>query len=148
MPVEVHVVTPEREVWSGDAEMLIARGVDGELGILQGHAPLLVQLAIGPLRIQRTGGEWMGAVVDGGFLHVSSEGGATRADVLATQAQLADEIDPAAARQRLEQLQGRAGDEDDETVQAEIAKATARLNLVGSVRGPTNSIEPQRVPRR
>jgi F-type H+-transporting ATPase subunit epsilon len=130
MPVEVHLVTPEREVWTGDAEMLIARGIDGELGILQGHAPLLVQLAIGPLRIQQAGGEWLTAVVDGGFLHVSSEGGTTRADVLATETQLADEIDTATARQRLEELQARTGGEDDEAVQTEIAKATARLNLV------------------
>ena len=50
--VEVHVVTPEREVWAGQAETVIARGVDGEVGILTGHAPMMVQLAIGPLRIQ------------------------------------------------------------------------------------------------
>ena len=45
MTVEVHIVTPVREVWTGDVQQLIARGVDGEVGILGGHAPLLVQLA-------------------------------------------------------------------------------------------------------
>ena len=57
MPVEVHIVTPVREVWTGEVQELIARGVDGEVGILGGHAPLLVQLAIGPLRMLSDGGE-------------------------------------------------------------------------------------------
>ena len=43
MPVDLHVVTPQREVWAGDAEMVIARGVDGEVGILGGHAPLVLE---------------------------------------------------------------------------------------------------------
>ena len=57
---------------------MIAHGIDGDVGILTGHAPLLAQLAIGPLQIQREDGEWVKAVVDGGFLHVSTEEGATR----------------------------------------------------------------------
>ena len=127
MTVEVHIVTPERQVWSGEVQMLIARGVDGEVGILGGHAPLLVQLAIGPLRLQRDDGSWQAAVVDGGFLHVTSEGGNTRADVLARQAELAEEIDVEAARRTLEELQ----EGDDAAAQAEIARATARVNQSG-----------------
>jgi F-type H+-transporting ATPase subunit epsilon len=132
VPVEVHVVTPEREVWSGTAEMLIARGVDGELGILGGHAPMMVQLAIGPLRIHPEGdaSDEVRAVVDGGFMHVTSEGGETRVDVLANGAALEDEIDVETARRRLEKL-GTASDAEDETVQTEIAKAEARINLAG-----------------
>jgi F-type H+-transporting ATPase subunit epsilon len=128
VPLEVHVVTPEREVWSGTAEMLIARGVDGEVGILGGHAPMMVQLAVGPLRVQPEGGssEEIRAVVDGGFLHVTSEGGQTRADVLATGAALEDEIDVGAARQRLEEL-GSVEDSDERT--AAIARAQARIDL-------------------
>jgi F-type H+-transporting ATPase subunit epsilon len=128
VPLEVHVVTPEREVWSGSAEMLIARGVDGEVGILGGHAPMMVQLAIGQLRVQPEGGssEEIRAVVDGGFLHVTSEGGQTRADVLATGAALEDEIDVGAARQRLEEL-GSVEDSDERT--AAIARAQARIDL-------------------
>ena len=130
MTVEVHVVTPEREVWAGDADQLIARGVDGEVGILGGHTPLLVQLAIGPLRMLRSDGE-MRAVIDGGFLHVSSHEGVTRADVLATQAELADEIDLEAARRRLEEWENRAVENDDDMAKAEVAKALARINLAG-----------------
>jgi F-type H+-transporting ATPase subunit epsilon len=126
--LEVHVVTPEREVWAGDATEVIAHGVDGDVGILTGHAPLLAQLAIGPLQIQRGDGDWVKAVVDGGFLHVSTEEGATRVDVLATNAQLESEIDAAAVRTRLEELRA-SSDADDAS--DEIARAEARLALIG-----------------
>jgi len=94
--VEVHVVTPDREVWTGTASMVIARGIDGMVGILSGHIPLLIQLASAPLRIQREGG---GSEVvfglDGGFLHVSSAEEGTRVDVMATSAGSADDVAPA-----------------------------------------------------
>ena len=45
--LEVHLVTPEREVWAGEADFVTARGVDGDLGVLPGHAPLLAALADG-----------------------------------------------------------------------------------------------------
>ena len=130
MTLEVHVVTPEREVWSGEVTELIARGVDGEVGILSGHAPLLVQLAIGPLRMLTDAGETR-AVVDGGFLHVSSHDGVTRADVLASYAELAEEIDVDAARRSLEDAQNRADQTDDDVAKGEIAKAMARISLAG-----------------
>jgi F-type H+-transporting ATPase subunit epsilon len=130
VPLEVHIVTPEREVWSGEVQELIARGVDGEVGILAGHAPLLVQLAIGPLRMLQDAGETK-AVVDGGFLHVSSHEGMTRADVLASHAELADEIDLMAARRRLEEWENRSAEDNNGLAKGEIAKATARIKLVG-----------------
>jgi len=128
--VEVHIVTPEREVWTGGVQELIARGVDGEVGILGGHAPLLVQLAIGPLRMLGDGSETR-AVVDGGFLHVSTHEGVTRADVLAAHAELEQEIDVDAARARLAELEGRSIEDDDEVAKGEIAKAAARIKLAG-----------------
>jgi F-type H+-transporting ATPase subunit epsilon len=134
MPVEVHVVTPEREIWAGEAEMIVARGVDGEVGILGGHAPLLIQLAIGPLRIFRQGGDPEVLVVDGGFLHVSTEGGETRADVLATSGESATEIDLQAARSRKEQAEAGLQATDEAEVaaaEAELRKANARIAIAG-----------------
>jgi F-type H+-transporting ATPase subunit epsilon len=134
VPLEVHLVTPEREVWTGAAEMLIARGIEGEVGILGGHAPMLVRLAIGPLRIHREGGELLAAVVDGGFLHVGTHEGVTRADVLASQAELAAEIDVDEVRRVLAELEGRRPELDEaelEALKREIQKAEARLKLVG-----------------
>jgi F-type H+-transporting ATPase subunit epsilon len=134
MPLEVHVVTPEREVWTGQAEMLIARGVEGELGILAGHQPMLVQLAIGPLRIHLEGGELLAAVVDGGFLHVGTHEGITRADVLASQAELAAEIDVDEARRVLAEMEGRSAELEEaelEALKREVQKAQVRVKLAG-----------------
>jgi F-type H+-transporting ATPase subunit epsilon len=137
MPLEVHIVTPEREVWTGAVEMLIARGVEGELGILSGHAPMLVQLAIGPLKVNLEDGTSFRAVVDGGFLHVGTHEGLTRADVLAASAELADEVDVEGARARAAELtdrlaQGRDTEQAEtevEGVRSELLKAQARINL-------------------
>jgi F-type H+-transporting ATPase subunit epsilon len=123
--VDVHVVTPQREVWAGAAQMVIARGVAGEVGILGGHAPLLIQLAVGPLRIQQEDGKELRAVVDGGFMHVTSGEEGTRVDVMATQAELESEIDFDAAARAQQELQGR----DDDESQDALERAAARLAL-------------------
>jgi F-type H+-transporting ATPase subunit epsilon len=142
VPVDVHLVTPEREVWAGEAETVIARGVDGEVGILAGHAPMMVQLAIGPLRIHSEDGGEVAAVIDGGFMHVTSGGGAgdddhgTRVDVLAAHAELAGDIDVDAARARVTELEERLQNHDTQLAEADIAslrselkKALARIAL-------------------
>jgi F-type H+-transporting ATPase subunit epsilon len=127
--LEVHLVTPEREVWGGPAQMVIARGTDGTVGILSGHAPLLIRLAIGTLRIQDESGAWQEAVVDGGFMHVTSHEDATRVDVLATGAEMASEVDQQAAETRAAELQARLAEGDDAAVRTELAKALARTGL-------------------
>jgi F-type H+-transporting ATPase subunit epsilon len=130
MALEVHVVTPEREVWAGEATMVIARGVEGEIGILAGHAPLLIRLAIGALRIQHDGGEQY-AVVDGGFLHCTSLAETTRVDVLASSASLESEIDIERERQRASDMERRISVADDAQAHTELAKALARVHLRG-----------------
>jgi F-type H+-transporting ATPase subunit epsilon len=127
--LEVHLVTPEREVWSGPAQMVIARGTDGMVGILAGHAPLLIRLAIGALRVQDEAGGWRTAVVDGGFLHVTGHEDTTRVDVLATGAELDSEVDRQSAEARVAELQARLAEGDDATVRTELAKALARAGL-------------------
>ena len=86
--LEVHVVTPEQEVWTGEADMLIATAIDGEIGILPGHAPLLAALDVGRLSID-TGGGREEAAVDGGFLHVKDN----RVDVLAEHAEMGGDVE-------------------------------------------------------
>ncbi|MEA2554897.1 MAG: F-type H+-transporting ATPase subunit epsilon [Actinomycetota bacterium] len=128
MPVEVHIVTPEREVWAGEGTLLVARGVDGKVVILGEHMPMLVQLAVAPMKITRETGDDVVAIVDGGFLHVSTEDGVTRADVLASGAELVGDIDVDAARNRLEELRA-ADDGSDPEVKRAIDKAAARVAL-------------------
>jgi F-type H+-transporting ATPase subunit epsilon len=130
--LEVHVVSPERELWSGQATMVIARGTEGEVGILRGHAPILIRLAIGPLRVQHDGNEER-MVVDGGFMHVSTSEDVTRVDVLADGAALVSEIDVEAARRDREAAEERlARDRDDLVAQADLAQALARLSVTGA----------------
>lgn len=73
--LHVELVAVEEMIWSGEAESLIARTTEGELGVLPGHAPLLGQLAEpGRVRIKRAGGEEIAYEVDGGFLSVTESG--------------------------------------------------------------------------
>ena len=67
-----------------EADFVTARGVDGDLGVLPGHAPLLAALAVGPVFID-AGGSRTAVAVDGGFLHVAHAGDVTRVDILAEQ---------------------------------------------------------------
>ncbi len=131
MALDVHLVTPEREVWAGPAEMVVARGTDGMVGIMPGHAPLLIRLAIGILRIQVDGGRWEGAVVDGGFLHVTNTDEGTRVDILGTHAEMASEIDRRAAEVRADEARARLAQGEDVEARAELAKALARTGLAG-----------------
>lgn len=70
--LSVSVVSADREVWSGEATQLIARTVEGEIGILPGHEPLLAILARGEVRVTLPGGEKITAQADDGFLSVES----------------------------------------------------------------------------
>lgn len=73
--LHVELVAVEEKIWSGDAEMVVARTTEGELGVLPGHAPLLGQLAEpSQVRIKRGGGEQLTYEVTGGFLSVTGEG--------------------------------------------------------------------------
>ena len=129
MALDVHLVTPEREVWTGEATMVVARGVEGDVGVLQGHAPMLIALAIGPLFIHQ-GERVEGVAVDGGYLHVTSRGDGTRVDILAEHAELESEIDVAEAER------GRA-DAEQQVAQgnaasrADLARALARIRVKG-----------------
>jgi F-type H+-transporting ATPase subunit epsilon len=73
--LHVELVAVEEKVWSGEAEMVVARTTEGELGILFGHEPLLGQLAeSGQVRIKQSGGQELAYDVAGGFLSVSGTG--------------------------------------------------------------------------
>ena len=88
-PLHVELVAPDRTVWSGEAATVIARTIDGDIGILPGHAPLLGLLADGVVEIRSPEGEIWVAAVYGGFLSVAQD----RVSILAEYAELAHEID-------------------------------------------------------
>lgn len=73
MALQVELVAADRKVWSGEASMVVARTVDGEMGVLTGHAPVLAVLAAGEIRITPNGGGTVVATTDGGFLSVEHD---------------------------------------------------------------------------
>lgn len=75
MALHVELVAVEEKVWSGEADMVVARTTEGELGVLPGHAPLLGQLAEpSQVRVKLSGGDQVAYDVAGGFLSVTAEG--------------------------------------------------------------------------
>ena len=88
MAFEVSLVTPESVVFQGEAVLVVARGIDGELGIQTGHAPITVALADdGEVRIREPDGHEVRATVHGGFLEMSNN----VCTVLADSAELPEE---------------------------------------------------------
>jgi F-type H+-transporting ATPase subunit epsilon len=130
--MEIFLVTPERELWSGEATFVVARGVEGDVGILPGHTPMLIQLDISPLFIDPVGDERIAVAVDGGFLHVVSSEGDSRIDVLAEHAELSTEIDLDRARSQKEEAERRLAEHEDGAAEAELAKALTRIGLLQS----------------
>jgi F-type H+-transporting ATPase subunit epsilon len=132
--LEVRVVAPEREIYSGEGDMVVAKGTAGDVGILPNHAPMLIRLAIHPVRILEADRDKQVVLVDGGFLHVTpglGEEEPTRVDVLAEHAALPEEIDAAAVRARADELRRKAEQEGSAEAQAELAKALMRVEFGG-----------------
>ncbi len=127
--LHVEVVTAERELYSGEADMVSAPGSEGRLGILPRHAPLLAFLGPGELRIVLQGAEEP-LFVSGGFLEVSDN----NVTVLADSAEHAEEIDQARAeearRRAQESLADAQSQEDRAQLQAALERAVSRLRVV------------------
>ena len=136
MTLHVELVVPDREIWSGSARMVVAKTLEGDLGVLSSHPPVLGILAEGSVvRIldpettgdngQASGGGELIAAVSSGFFSVADD----RVSILATQAQLGGEIDVAEARQELASAlaEGQSGADDSPAVKY----ARARLRAAG-----------------
>lgn len=98
----LEIVTPERKVYEAEVNMIIARGAEGELGILPNHIPLITPLKIAPLEVKK-GNEREEIAVSGGFMEVRKD----KVVILAETAELPGEIDvdrARAAKERAERL--------------------------------------------
>ena len=121
----VELVAADRMVWSGEATFVIARTVEGDIGVLRGHAPVLSVLTEAIVEITAEDGHTVFAVADGGFLSVAND----RVSILSEHAELATEVDVDEARALLEDAKGghfRAGDETERR----IRMAEARIRVV------------------
>jgi F-type H+-transporting ATPase subunit epsilon len=120
VPLHLEIVTPERRAFEDDVDMVVCPGIEGELGVLPHHAPLLTTLGVGELRIRKGSSEESFAIA-GGFLQVRPD----RVVVMAETADLASEIDlEAAERARHEAEQAIS---EGFTEPADLARARAAL---------------------
>jgi len=127
---KLDIVTAERVVFSDDVDVIVAPGIEGQLGILPHHAPLMTMLQPGELLI-RKGGEEFSLAITGGFLEVRPD----RVVILADAAERADEIDIARAeeakRRAQERLSRRVPDVDAARTEAALRRALMRLEVAG-----------------
>ena len=134
MTLRVELVAPDGEVWSGRARMVIAKTLDGDLGVLTGHSPLLGILAEGSLvRIidpeegGGSAGQEMVAAVSSGFLAVADD----RVSILSREAQLGFQVDASAVQAELDVALEGAGPVAPEEEPTEVKYARARLRAAG-----------------
>ena len=123
----VELVSPDRLVWQGEADLVVVKTVEGEIGIMPNHSPVLAELAEGSvMRVIEGGQQKLIAAVHGGFISMSRN----EIQVLSEAAELGDEVDVAAARTALERAL--ATIDQDEDAAAEAARARAQLRAAGA----------------
>lgn len=127
MTIHCDIVSAEEEIYAGLVETLVATGMEGELGVGYGHAPLLTALVPGPVRVIAQNGEEHVFYVSGGFLEVQPG----VVSILADTAIRADDVDEAAAeearREAEQELSNQTGDFDYGRASAQLAEAAAQL---------------------
>jgi len=123
--IRLEIVTPERVIYSGEVDAVIAPGVDGQLGILPHHAPLMTMLQAGELRV-RKGEEETCIAVFGGFLEVRPD----RVIVLADAAEKAEEIDAARAEEAKRRAEQALANRKVSQADKARAEAVLRRSLV------------------
>ncbi|HEY6275639.1 MAG TPA: F0F1 ATP synthase subunit epsilon [Streptosporangiaceae bacterium] len=138
MTLRVEVVVPDGEIWSGRARMVIAKTLEGDLGVLTGHPPVIGILAEGSLvqildpedtaGAAESGGRMeVLAAVSSGFLSVADD----RVSVLGRQAQLGSQVDAVAVRAELDATLAAIGQVPADSEPAEVKYAQALLRAAG-----------------
>ena len=122
MTLHVALVVPDRELWSGDATMVIAKTTEGDIGILTGHSPVFGVLAEGSLVEIINDDTRVHAAGSGGFLSVADD----QVSVLAAQAQLSGEVNADETRRELDTALADAGSGAEEPADAKYARALLR----------------------
>lgn len=136
MAATVHcsIVSAEKEIFSGQVEMVVASGTIGELGFYPGHTPLLTGVKPGPIRLKLEGGEEEIFFASGGYIEVQQ----TSITVLADTALRADDLDEAAAQAAAnkaeQELADNRSDIDFGRVQADIQETAAMLRTIRKYR--------------
>ena len=133
MTLHVELLMPDRSLWSGEAGMVIAKTIDGDIGVLTGHSPVFGILSPGSLvRIQPEAGEdssgdEVRAAVRDGFLSVTDN----RVSILASVGELSGDVDVSTARSDLDAATAAAGTPAAAEESVEVRYARARLRATG-----------------
>lgn len=136
MSVHCDIVSAEGEIFSGLVEMLVASAVQGEIGILPNHAPLLTTIEPGLIKVVKQGGKEELMYVSGGFLEVQPDVVTVLADTITR----ADDIDLEAAEQAKEEARKEmfdsagTSDVDYDMAAARLAEAMAQLRVLSQLR--------------
>ena len=128
-PMQLEIITAERQVYSDEVDAVVAPGIEGQLGILPHHAPLMTALQPGELTIRKDGTEQF-LVVTGGFMEVLGD----KVTILADAAEQSDEIDEQRAQAAMESAQervrNRESDLELEGALSSLRRAEVRVNVV------------------
>ncbi|XKH50397.1 F0F1 ATP synthase subunit epsilon [Chryseomicrobium palamuruense] len=124
----VNIVTPDGPVYDGQVDMVIAKTVTGEVGILPGHIPMVAPLEIGAVKLKRDGKvEYV--AISGGFVEVRPQ----QVSVLTPSAELAESIDAARAKEALrraeERMQSKQDNVDFKRAELALQRAMNRINV-------------------
>ncbi len=130
MPFKLEIISPDRVVYSENADFIAVRGVEGELGILPGHTPLFTKLEPEVMTVHQGGKQEIVAVM-GGFLDVQPD----KVTILTDAAERASEIDAVRAKQAKERAEIQAAKVKDTTTEAALLRAIVRLRAVELVGG-------------
>jgi len=126
--LKLEIVTPEAKTYSEDVEMVTLPGVEGEMGILPQHVPLMTQIVPGEIIARKDGRDYFLAVGEG-FVEITGERVAIMTD-MAIRAENIDEAKAEEARQRAEaRLAERLDDEEAAMVSAALAHSLAQLKV-------------------
>ena len=132
--IQCDIVSAHEEVFSGEAAMVFASGVAGELGITPRHAPLITQLKAGPVRVQKPNGEEEFFFVSGGILEVQPHMVTVLSDTATRGADLDETAARAAKAEAERQLADRTGEMEVAEAQAQLMQAVAQLAALEHLR--------------
>jgi F-type H+-transporting ATPase subunit epsilon len=129
MPLVAQLVSPERVLYEGDADMVVCRTSDGEIAFLPGHVPFVGALGIAKVRILLPESGEVAAAVHGGFVEVSHD----TVTILSDVAELPEQIDTVRAHTAKERAAEEVAREpENEEAQAALARAELRLEVAGA----------------
>jgi F-type H+-transporting ATPase subunit epsilon len=130
MTLHVEVVSPERILWTGEADRVIARTVGGgDIAFLTGHAPFVGALDIHTVRVHTESGDEEVIAVHGGFVEVSHD----RVTVLSDVAEVSSQIDVERARAAQERAEAELRNGEDEDAEAALKRAKVRIEAASGV---------------